>query len=341
MSFVLHVDAERWRSSHARALARYPGIVPVIKGNGYGFGAALLCREAQHMGVATIAIGTYVEAPEALAGFGGDVLVMEPYRSSIHCDLADLADLPNRRLVHTVTSRTDLDSLRGVEPAARVVVEGLTSMNRFGAQKAAIGELVDAATAEAVTLHLPLGTGHLDEIARFVDAVPAMRRWFVSHVSPDELATLSRRYPDHDFRPRIGTDLWLAEPSSYEVRAHVLDVRAVDKGDRAGYRQRPLPAGHLVVVSGGTSHGVAMESPASAATPRSRAITIAEGVLEAAHRVRSPFTVSGSTPRFAEPPHMQCSLLALPHGVTPPSVGDTVTVRMRLTTTYPDAVELH
>lgn len=338
MSFVLHVDAERWRSSHATASARYPGIVPVIKGNGYGFGAHLLCREAQSMGVSTIAIGTYVEAPEALAGFPDDVLIMEPYRASIHRDLPDLA---NRRLVHTVTSRTDLDSLRGVEPAARVVVEGLTSMNRFGDPVTSLSELVTAAEAEAVTLHLPLGTGHLDEIARFVDAVPAVQRWFVSHVSPDELSALRSRYPDHDFRPRIGTDLWLAEPASYEVKAHVLDVRAVDKGDRAGYRQRPLPAGHLVVVSGGTSHGVAMESPASAATPRSRAIAVAEGVLEAAHKVRSPFTVSGATPRFAEPPHMQCSLLVLPPGLNPPAVGDTVPVRMRLTTTYPDAVELH
>ena len=337
MSLVLHVDADRWRSGHAKSLALYPGIVPVIKGNGYGFGADLLCREAQTMGVETIAVGTYVEAPEALAGFTGDVLVMEPYRPRIH---SSLPDLRNRRLLHTVTSTTDLESLREVEPAARVVVEGLTSMNRFGAPVNAVGELAEAAAAEAVTLHLPLGTGHLDEIATFVDAVPTVQSWFVSHVSPDELATLHSRYPDHDFRPRIGTDLWLAEPTSYEVRAHVLDVRATVKGDRAGYRQRRLPAGHLVVVSGGTSHGVAMESPASAASPRSRAIAVAEGVLEAAHRVRSPFTISGASPRFAEPPHMQCSLLALPEGVAPPAVGDTVVVRMRLTTTYPDAVEL-
>jgi hypothetical protein len=138
--------------------------------------------------------------------------------------------------------------------------------------------------------------------------------------------------------PRIGTALWYADAAAYEVRAHVLDVRPVGKGDHAGYRQRPLPKGHLVVVSGGTSHGVAMESPSSAATARTRAIAVAEGVLEAAHRVRSPFTVSGTMPRFAEPPHMQCSLLTLPEGVAPPRVGDEVTVRMRLTTTTPDAV---
>ena len=43
-------------------------------------------------------------------------------------------------------------------------------------------------------------------------------------------------------------------------------------------------------------------------------------------------------PRFAEPPHMQCSLLVLPAGVSPPRIGETVPVRMRLTTAYPDAV---
>ncbi|MHA3835847.1 alanine racemase [Terrabacter sp. AAH1] len=335
MSFVLHVDGERWRAGHDQFVADRPGLVPVIKGNGYGFGRDLLCAEASRLGVAMVAVGTYAELPEALAAYGGDVLVMEPYRAAIH---GDVPDLDNRRAVHTVTTHADLDHLRGATPDARVVVEGLTSMNRFGTPATEVAELAGAADAIGVTLHLPLGTGHVDEITRFIAAVPGVRSWFVSHVSTTELATLAARYPEHEFRPRIGTDLWYSDKGSYEVRAHVLDVRPVEKGTRVGYRQRPLPAGHVVVVSGGTSHGVAMESPSSAATPRSRAIAVAEGVLEAAHRVRSPFTVSGLMPRFAEPPHMQCSLLSLPEGVAPPHVGDEVTVRMRLTTTTPDAV---
>ncbi|GAA5034992.1 alanine racemase [Terrabacter aeriphilus] len=335
MSFVLHVDGERWRAGLDRVVAERPGIVPVIKGNGYGFGRNLLCAEASRLGAPTIAVGTYAEVPEALAAFGGDVLVMEPYRAAIH---AGLPDLLNTRLVHTVTTSVDVESLRGVLAEARVVVEGLTSMNRFGAPVGEVGDLAAAADAVGVTLHLPLGTGHVEEIARFIAAVPRVQTWFVSHVSTRELATLAERFPDHTFRPRIGTDLWYADKGSYEVRAHVLDVRPVAKGTRVGYRQRPVAGGHLVVVSGGTSHGVAMESPSSAATLRSRAIAVTEGVLEAAHRVRSPFTVSGTTPRFAEPPHMQCSLLVLPEGATPPRVGDEVPVRMRLTTTAPDAV---
>ena len=335
MSFVLHVDGERWRAGHDRFVAEHPGVVPGIKGNGYGFGRDLLCAEAARLGVPTVAVGAYSELPSALAAFGGDVLVMEPYRAAVHAELPELAD---RRAVHTVTTGSDLTSLRDVLADARVVVEGLTSMNRYGTPVADVADLAGVADAIGVTLHLPLGTGHVEEISRFIAAVPGVRTWFVSHVSAAELATLATRFPEHEFRPRIGTDLWYADKGSYEVRAHVLDVRPVTRGTRVGYRQRAVAAGHLVVVSGGTSHGVAMESPSSAATARSRAIAVTEGVLEAAHRVRSPFTVSGVMPRFAEPPHMQCSLLVLPAHVDPPRIGDEVPVRMRLTTTTPDAV---
>jgi hypothetical protein len=337
VSFVLHVDGEQWRAGHDRFVSEHPGIVPVVKGNGYGFGRDLLCAEAARLSVPLIAVGTYAEVPSALAAFGGEVLVMEPFRSMIHADLPDLA---NQRVVHTVTTTADLAALRSLNASATVVVEGLTSMNRYGTPAIDVAALAGAADAVGVTLHLPLGTGHVEEISTFIAAVPGVRTWFVSHVSAAELETLAARYPEHEFRPRIGTDLWYADKGSYEVRAHVLDVRPVSRGVRVGYRQRAVGAGHIVVVSGGTSHGVAMESPSSAATARLRAIAVAEGVLEAAHRVRSPFTVSGVMPRFAEPPHMQCSILALPSGVAPPRIGDEVTVRMRLTTTTPDAVVL-
>ncbi|MGB8380122.1 MAG: alanine racemase, partial [Dermatophilaceae bacterium] len=108
----------------------------------------------------------------------------------------------------------------------------------------------------------------------------------------------------------------------------------------AGYRRRRLSQGHLVVVSGGTAHGVAMEAPTAAATVRQRAIAVAEGVMQAAGRVRSPFTVGGRFAWFVEPPHMQVSLLLLPEKVAPPQVGDTVSVRVRHTTLHADEVVL-
>ncbi len=335
MALILHVHGERWRAAQQAVLTDHPGLVPVVKGNGYGFGRGLLLEEAHRLGVPMVAVGTYTELPEALAGFAQDVLVLEPYRATID---GDLPDLHNNRVVHTVTTREDLADLRDAQPQARVVVEGLTSMNRFGVPLSDLPAFASSARGEGITLHLPLGSGHVAEISRFVEAVPGNARWYLSHVTGAELRELAQRFPDREFRPRVGTALWLGDPGAHEVRADVLDVRAVNGEARAGYRQRPVPAGHLLVVSGGTSHGVAMESPAAAATVRQRAIAVTEGLLEAAHRVRSPFTVSGVAPRFVVPPHMQCSLLALPAGVPPPSIGDTVPVRMRLTTAYPDRV---
>jgi len=46
----------------------------------------------------------------------------------------------------------------------------------------------------------------------------------------------------------------------------------------------------------------------------------------------TPFTIGGKQRLFAEPPHMQASMLFLPHGAPVPSVGDEVDVRVRYTT---------
>lgn len=349
MSVVLRVDGPRWREHLRRTVEANPGIVPVAKGNGYGFGLPVLLAEAARLHgetlVRQVAVGTYAEAPGALAAHPGDVLVLEPYRAAVP-PLPGGPELAvgDPALVHTVTGLDDALHLAGRAGRVRVVVEGLTSMNRFGTPYGDVPRLLaDLAErgvgVEGVTLHLPLGTGHLDEVSRWVAGVDA-RTWYLSHLSPSELATLRSRFPDRELRPRIGTALWLGDPGAVAVKAHVLDVRPVAKGDRAGYRQRPLGAGHLVVVSGGTAHGVALEAPSAAATLRQRAITVAEGVLEAAHKVRSPFTVGGRSTWFVEPPHMQVSLLALPAGVAPPAVGDEVDVRVRNTTLLADAVDI-
>ena len=47
------LDAERWREHLATVAGRRPGLVPVIKGNGYGFGLARLAEEAAHARSAT------------------------------------------------------------------------------------------------------------------------------------------------------------------------------------------------------------------------------------------------------------------------------------------------
>ena len=47
MSLVLKVDGDRWRAHLRSVVAQNPGIVPVTKGNGYGFGLHRLARRAQ------------------------------------------------------------------------------------------------------------------------------------------------------------------------------------------------------------------------------------------------------------------------------------------------------
>jgi hypothetical protein len=83
-----------------------------------------------------------------------------------------------------------------------------------------------------------------------------------------------------------------------------------------------------------------MEAPTAASTVRQRAISVARGSLEAAGLAYSPFTVAGKQRWFAEPPHMQASLLFLPAGVEPPEIGDQIPVDVRYTTTTVDRVEI-
>ncbi|MEO7236760.1 MAG: alanine racemase [Lapillicoccus sp.] len=345
MPLTLHVDAARWRAHLSATLRAYPGLIPVAKGNGYGFGLDLLVAECARLhgsdGVDTIAVGTYAEAPVALAGVPGDVRVMEPYRPVIH---ADLPHLRSGQLVHTITHGPDLQDLQGRVGRPRVVVEGLSSMNRHGVPRPwlqptldGLGEDVDLV---ALSLHLPLGTGHLGEIRSWVEefGLPRGHQWQVSHLTAAEQTTLETAYPDRRFRCRMGTQLWLGDPGALRIRGHVLDVRRVPTGDHARYRQRRLRAGWLLVVSGGTAQGVALEAPSGAETVRRRAVALAEGAMEAAGRVRSPFRVGGHAAWFVEPPHMQVSLLTLPEGATPPEVGDEIDVRVRNTTLHADAV---
>ena len=343
MALTLHVDAARWRAHLAATLAANPELIPVVKGNGYGFGLDLLVAECARLhgsaGVGMIAVGTYAEAPVALAGFPGDVLVMEPYRPVIHAALSHLRD---GALVHTITHGPDLEDLASRVGRPRVVVEGLSSMNRHGIPADWMQQTLDTlAPCEllALSLHLPLGSGHVPEVRSWVDRF-AVPEWQLSHLTPAEQNELRAAYPDHAFRVRVGTQLWLGDPKACVVRGHVLDVRHVSTGDRAGYRAKRLRAGWLLVVAGGTAHGVALEAPSGADSLRHRAVALAEGALEAAGRVRSPFRVDGHTTWFVEPPHMHVSLVMLPEGSTPPEVGDEVDVRVRNTTLRADAVVL-
>ncbi len=353
MSLTLHVDGERWRTHLNAVAAANPGLTPVIKGNGYGLTLPRLARRAgwlreQGHEVDTVAVGTYSELTTVAPRFDGDLLVLTPWRP-FGPELA-LDERLERRVVHTVGRLEDLTALLERRPTARVVLERRTSMLRHGFDAAglrAAGRLLAerrTARVEGVALHLPLDEGsHLGEVLALMDDVVAAdlpsRTLWISHLTGDELATLRRTYADYTVRPRVGTHLWLGERAALRVTSTVLDVHPVQRGDVFGYRGRRIArAGHLLVVSGGTSHGIGLSAPTGDASARARVASLARGGLDAAGVARSPFTVDGRLRLFAEPPHMQASMLLLPHGAAVPAVGDELDVRVRYTTTSFDQV---
>ena len=46
MALTLYVDTARWRAHQQAVIEQFPGLVPVCKGNGYGFGHERLAEEA-------------------------------------------------------------------------------------------------------------------------------------------------------------------------------------------------------------------------------------------------------------------------------------------------------
>ena len=121
----------------------------------------------------------------------------------------------------------------------------------------------------------------------------------------------------------------------------MLDAHPVARGDRVGYRQHRIAKdGTLLVVSGGTSHGIGLEGPGAASSPRARARSLAKGGLDAAGRSLSPFVVTGKQRWFVEPPHMQVSMILVPKQVPAPEVGDELEVQVRFTTTTFDRVHV-
>lgn len=337
MPVTLSVDADTWREHLRSVVAAHAGLVPVTKGNGYGFGNGVLATEAKALGVDTLAVGTYDEVPSVTAHFPGDVLVLSPWRP------AEILDPTDDRIVHTVSRLPDLRSLAG--GGHRVVIEVSTSMRRHGIQPDEIGTvvaMVDRFRFEGWAMHLPLTGDRLGEARALTSllaaAGPGGGRLWISHLAPADASALAEER-SADIRLRVGTALWLGRRSSFQARATVLDVHPIRRGERFGYRQRrAIRDGSLLVIAGGTAHGIALEAPTPATSLRQRAVAVAKGGLEATGRALSPFHVAGRQRWFAEPPHMQCSLIWLPSGVTPPAVGDDVDVDVRMTTTTFDRI---
>ena len=397
MSFVITIDTPRWRAHQDRVrdaiTAAGATLVPVAKGNGYGVGNVRLAAEAHRLGAGCVAVGTVHEAPDVLAAEADlDVLVLEPLtlRGEVVADAwRALAEHPHAaRVIHTIASpeaATEILALAAPTTPRRVVLEGLTSMRRFGMTEdelaAAITTLAPhvvsgAIRLEGLALHLPIATPEEPRIgsmamltsddapptpvvvgsARVHEVVAWGLLWpnllanlaglsdagslWVSHLDDRECADVREALPDLPVRLRLGTRLWLGERGALRAGGTVLAVHATPQGQSAGYHQRRGPRdGFVIVISGGTSHGVALTAPRPARNARQRAAAAGTGALEAAGRLRSPFRLpAGGQAWFLEPPHMHVSMLRIPRGTIPPPVGELLECDVRFTTVTPDAV---
>lgn len=342
----LQIDRARWDAHLAKVNDDIAGLVPVAKGNGYGLGIPRCVDEALKLGADTLAVGTFGEAralPERAEAFS-KVVVLTPHLPGDATDGLPIALFG--RVVHTVATAEAAKDLAG----KRVIVECRTSLRRHGVEKDDLAGLQEALAdvhVEGFALHLPMarprGAHPVAEVATWVSTLASAglptSTVYVSHLSGAEVAGLSKQFPATTFRDRVGTRLWLGDRGALAAKARVLDVEKLSRGDRFGYRQRKAPRdGHLLVVAGGTAHGIGLAAPKPVAGMVTRAKVAAEGTLATLNRTLSPFSWAGRQRWFAEPPHMQVSLLWLPGGVEPPAVGEWLDVETRMTTTTFDEV---
>ena len=327
----LTVDTGAWQRHIDAVVAATDGLVPVVKGNGYGFGRSALALVAATM-ADTIAVGTVHEldvldttadiaAPRAASGAAPST-APGAAPSTAPCDVTVLTptlhapDVPHDRVVLTVGSSEHVAALAGWP--GRVVVKVASAMRRYGEDPDLLDRARDAGLdVIGWSIHPPLaGTDRdrLDEITALLPHLdPGFTVW-LSHLAPDALALL----PDsHRYRLRVGTWLWHGDKSALHLNAEVLAIRPVAAGDRAGYRLVPVPTdGTLVMVGAGSAHGVA---------------PLADG--------RSPFHHRRRRVDLLEPPHMHTSMLFVPDGDPVPEVGERIDVQRPLITTHVDHVE--
>ena len=376
MTFSLNVDAAKLRSHLISVMNGYASagaeLVPVIKGNGYGFGRGLLASEAARLGSNRIAIGTVWELGQSLADFAGEILVLEPFNSGDTFAVAQwrahLEHNANRIIV--TASNVDLVAVRSTG-AKNIYLEGKTSLSRFGILHHDMQSIASFSDLNVLglSLHLPIvqpaikvdATTEISSAFNGASLSKSMTEtwnWIVlyqelatkfslprhlslSHVTENQIKSLKKMMQSYNFdfaiEVRVGTKLWLGEPSALQASGTILQIHEMTNQQTVGYQQ--VANGNnkrLLVVSGGTAHGVAMAAPSNASSLRKKGVAIAEGFSQALGKVRSPFSHNRKNLDFVEPPHMQVSMLWSDDMSL--AVGDRLDCNVRNTTSNFDCV---
>ncbi|MEQ1872752.1 MAG: alanine racemase [Ilumatobacteraceae bacterium] len=320
MTVRLTVQQAAWRQHVADTATAYgPALVPVVKGNGYGFGRELLHQLAAELvdPLDRVCVGTIHE----LDGVPANVrpVVLTPALAP-----PDKADA-----IMTVGSTAQVDALRGW--SGDVMVKAASSMRRFGATVDEMPSLMRAIENQGLgivgcALHLPLtGTDEerVTEIATWLPHLPIEVPLWVSHLSAETVNALHIKYLPRKFKVRVGSALWHGAPkiSALQLHADVLHTQPIGVGEIAGYHHTPAPFdGTLVVIGGGSTHGIAPNDQPS-------------------RQPLSPFHFARTRMTLLEPPHMHTSMVVVEADSPTPRVGEWVDVQRPLITTHVDYVE--
>ena len=318
MTLRLTVHRAAWLQHVETTLAAYGNrIVPVVKGNGYGFGRAVLHDLLRARG-GSVAVGTIHELHDVPSALSPIVLTPALERPAIE-----------RPITCTVGALEHVAALSGWH--GPVMVKLASSMHRYGVSPDDLAALLDAVRAAghevaAFALHLPLaGTDddRLAEVDAWLPHLPGGSLW-VSHLTPESVHGLAARVPSRDIRVRVGTALWHGVPRGEfaHLGAVVVQTDRVRAGDRVGYHGAVVPAdGSLVCVGAGSSHGIATLPAVDDAGPR------------------SPFHFAHRRLPLLEPSHMHTSLCLVPDGQRTPRIGDVVDVQQPLINVRVDELE--
>jgi alanine racemase len=317
MTLRLTVQREAWQAHvHTVAAAHGPALVPVVKGNGYGFGRAALHDEARRLSD-EVCVGTVHELHDVPTGVR-PVVLTPTLQTPSHAGSA----------VFTVGRPEHVAPLAGT--GAAVIVKLASSMQRYGTAPEGLHALLDAVRGAGLALyafglHLPLAgddVARTSEVEAWLPMLDEGVPLWLSHLSPQSFAALAAANPRRALRIRVGTALWHGVPKGpfLHLGSEVLDTRPVHAGDPAGYRHTPVPFdGTLVAVGCGQSHGIApLDHPDPAR--------------------RSPFHFGRERMTLLEPPHMHTSLVMVRTGNPVPQVGDMVDVQRPLIAVKADEV---
>ena len=317
MTLRLTVDEAAWRAHVASVATSEPAVVPVVKGNGYGFGRQTLCEMAAGFSD-VVAVGTMHELDASTAGFG-TVIVLTPS--------VDVPEGLPASTVPTVGRMEHLDALRRSGWRGRVGLKLESSMHRYGIAKADFVEFSDAVADLGLEvhehiLHPPLlgvardEQASVDEIEAWLPLLDSAVPLSVSHLTLPTYHELVERHEERTLRLRVGTMLWHGDKSFLHLEADVLDTRSLDRASSAGYRlMRINDRCAIVMIGAGSAHGVAP--------------------LRDGH---SPFHYAGQRLTLLEPPHMHTSMALVGIHQQCPEIGDHVDVQRPLTTTWVDQV---